>query len=104
MLGSSMRVTRACDIPSYCYARDKNPGRFVLVNLQKTNYDECCEESGGFRVGSKIDEFFQMVMDILGIKVDTFTDDAMINSITDEMKKIKVDPDFKMYDIIQEKK
>ena len=42
------------------------------------------------------------VMKNLNVEVDPFTDDAMIQSITDEMKQIKVDPNFKIYNIIQE--
>ena len=99
MLGSSMRVSPACNIPSECYGRDDKPGKFVIVNLQKTSYDSDAKESGGFRVGAKIDDYFTKVMDILKLKVDPFTEDAMINSITEEMKIIKVDPNFKIYDI-----
>jgi len=70
-----------------------------LSTCKKTGYDDAAEESGGFRVGAKIDEYFTKVMDILKLKVDPFTDDAMINSITEDMKKIKVDPNFKIYNI-----
>ena len=97
MLGSSMRVTPAADIPAECYEREDNPGIFVIVNLQLTGYDDKAEESGGFRVGCKIDDFFKKVMDILKLKVDPFTDDAMLKVANEDMKKIKVDPQFKMY-------
>lgn len=99
MLGSSMRVSPACNIPAESYGRDDNPGKFVIVNLQKTGYDDDAEESGGFRVGAKIDEYFTKVMDILKIKVDEFKEDAMLNSITEDMKKMKIDPNFKIYNI-----
>ena len=55
------------------------------------------------RIGAKIDDLFKLMMKHLGMKTDSFTDDAMMKSITDDMKKIKVDPDFKMYNIIMEK-
>ena len=103
MLGSSMRVSPACNIPELSYKRKENPGKLVIVNLQKTHYDEWCETSGGMRIGAKIDDLFEMVMDNLGLKVDPFTDDAMMKSITDEMKQIRVDPNFKIYDIIKQK-
>jgi len=103
MLGSSMRVSPACNIPELCYARKQSPGKFVLVNLQKTGYDYHAEASGGFRVGSKIDDFFRLVMQELKLEVDAFTDDKMIASITEEMKQIKIDPNFRLYNIVKNK-
>lgn len=99
VLGSSMRVTPACDLPKYSY---KNGGKFSIVNLQKTNYDDDCtiiEDKNGkiqLRIFSKIDDFMQLVMKQLNIKVDKFEVDAMMKEITDEMKKIKIDPDHKI--------
>jgi len=103
MLGSSMRVSPACNIPALCYERKEKPGKFVIVNLQKTHYDDACAQSGGFRIGAKIDDLFEIVMQNLKLKVDPFEDDAMIASISEDMKKIKVDPDFKMFNIVQKK-
>ena len=89
-----MRVSPACELPSYCYQRKKKPGKLIIVNLQKTNYDEYCDDSGGFRIGAKIDDLFQIIMKQLGIKVEPFKVDKMLASLTDAMKRIKIDPNF----------
>jgi len=88
VLGSSMRVQPACNLPSYSYEKG---GKFMIVNLQKTYYDEFCT----IRIFSKIDDFMQLLMDKLKLKVDKFEVDAMMKELVDEMKLIKIDPDHK---------
>ncbi|ETO26348.1 silent information regulator family protein [Reticulomyxa filosa] len=103
VLGSSMRVYPACNLPSYSYSREAGPGSFVLVNLQKTPYDEFCEAdpsgSGrpkGLRVFSKIDDFMKLVMKELKLEVTQFELDSFIEECKKSLKGVKNDPDFKV--------
>jgi mono-ADP-ribosyltransferase sirtuin 6 len=61
VLGTSMNVQPAASYPPKV---NKNPGgKFVLVNIQKTPYDD----ELALKVYGKTDEFMQMVMEELGI-------------------------------------
>ena len=89
VIGSSMRVSPACNLPSYSYQRG---GKFCLLNLQKTPFDNQVEKSNGIRIFSKCDEFMKMVMDDLEIEVDEWQlEDDILRK---EMEGIVVDPDF----------
>jgi len=59
VLGTSMRVAPACNLPELIW-KDKNnpPGKLVIVNLQHTPYDKHCY----LRVYSKTDEFMDLVL------------------------------------------
>jgi len=104
VLGSSMSVAPACDIPNECWTSKQiadddggkaQRGRMVIVNLQRTDYDHYCDLSGGFRVGAKIDEFMALVMDALSLSVDEWPSDKVyLNEIEEEMASIRVDPEF----------
>ena len=68
VIGSSMRVAPACNLPVSHRANDKSKQFFVLINLQKTPYDDVCS----IRVWGKCDEFMQLVMDELKLKVEPY--------------------------------
>ena len=89
-----MRVSPACDLPSYSYERSVNPGKLVIVNLQKTPFDKYCETSGGMRIGGKIDDFFKIVMNELNIECQKFEVDTLMENLKKELGKIIIDPDF----------
>ena len=63
MLGTSMRVSPACDLPRPIYT--DNGGKLVICNLQKTPYDEYC----ALRVWGRSDAFMKLVMEELGESV-----------------------------------
>merc|ERR1719238_935070 len=70
VLGSSMRVKPACYLPELCWFHSKldenvAPGKFFLVNLQKTHYDQ----HAYVRFFHETDRVMEMVMDLLGIPV-----------------------------------
>ena len=88
VLGSSMRVSPACDLPSYSY---RQGGKFSILNLQKTPFDDEAEKHG-LRVFSKCDEFMKMILDELELTVDEWQlEDDILNQ---EMEGIVVDPAF----------
>lgn len=71
VLGTSMRVKPACYLPELCWFHSKldesvEPGKFFLVNLQKTSYDP----HAYVRLFHTTDRVMQMLMDNLGITVD----------------------------------
>ena len=68
VIGSSMRVAPACNLPVSHRANDKSKQFFVLINLQKTPYDDICS----MRVWARCDEFMQLVMDHLKLKVEPY--------------------------------
>eukprot|EP01113_Clastostelium_recurvatum_P017616 TRINITY_DN2074_c0_g1_i2.p1 TRINITY_DN2074_c0_g1~~TRINITY_DN2074_c0_g1_i2.p1 ORF type:complete len:376 (+),score=85.38 TRINITY_DN2074_c0_g1_i2:114-1241(+) len=87
VIGSSMRVTPACDLPSYSYS---NGGRFCLVNLQKTGYDDVAKSSGGVRVFARCDEFMRLVMEELAIEVPPFVEE--VKDLEKELDNLIPDP------------
>lgn len=60
VLGTSMRVSPACNMPLYTV---KQGGNMILVNLQTTPYDKDCT----IRSFSKTDEFIQLLMKELNL-------------------------------------
>lgn len=60
VLGTSMQVAPACHIPYRC---SKNNGKLVIVNLQKTSYDDKAT-----KIYAKTDEFMRLLMEELGLK------------------------------------
>jgi len=65
VLGSSLRVYPACDIPEMV---SNHGGKLVIVNLQNTPYDEMATVS----VKTKCDQFMEEVMLILDIEIPPF--------------------------------
>ncbi|KAL6055358.1 ditrans,polycis-polyprenyl diphosphate synthase [Balamuthia mandrillaris] len=55
VLGSSMRVRPSCEMPAKCVRT--GAGKMVIVNLQKTPYDE----EATLRIGADIDEVMKQV-------------------------------------------
>ena len=86
VLGSSMRVLPACDLPSFSY---KQGGKFSIVNLQKTRFDEESEKHG-LRIFSKCDELMKIVLEELELTVDEWSLEDDI--LTKQMEGIIVDP------------
>lgn len=67
-MGTSMRVSPACELP----AMNLKSGRkkMVIVNLQKTPYDDNC----ALRIYARCDEVMQMVMDELNLTIPPYID------------------------------
>jgi len=63
VLGSSMLVKPACELPLISYKRNK--GKLVIVNLQKTAYDE----DAWMHIFATCDAVMQKVMDKLSIPI-----------------------------------
>jgi len=51
-LGTSMRVSPACELPLLGRKRSNNNHKLVIVNLQKTPYDDECQ----LRIFAKVDD------------------------------------------------
>ena len=64
-MGSSMRVQPACQMPMGCKL---NGGKMVMINLQRTPADECCD----LIINEKVDKVIKMVMEKLEIPVPVF--------------------------------
>jgi len=90
VLGSSMRVLPACDLPSLCYARKDNPGSLAILNLQKTRFDVNC----AVRIFGKCDEFMQMLMASLEIDVPQFDETEYIAEVQRQFETMIQDPNF----------
>ena len=65
VLGSSLRVTPAADMPKTVGLRKKN---LVIVNLQKTPLDSLCS----LRIYALCDKVIEMLMRKLSIKIPSF--------------------------------
>jgi len=65
VLGSSLTVTPACKMPLLVA---KNGKKMVIVNLQKTDFDDQC----AMRVYAKCDNFIKLVMEELAVEVPPF--------------------------------
>merc|ERR1712137_1319303 len=70
VLGTSMRLKPACYLPELCWFNSKlndsiPPGKFFLVNLQKTDYDP----HAYVRFFHTTDRVMQLVMEMLNIPV-----------------------------------
>ena len=98
VIGSSMRVTPACDLPSYSYNKG---GQFCICNLQKTLYDEAVNKSGGVRIFSKCDEFMKAVMDAMQIQVPEFKEET--KDFERELENLIEDPAFRDSDGVMRK-
>eukprot|EP01088_Endostelium_zonatum_P021155 TRINITY_DN8173_c0_g1_i1.p1 TRINITY_DN8173_c0_g1~~TRINITY_DN8173_c0_g1_i1.p1 ORF type:complete len:347 (-),score=75.89 TRINITY_DN8173_c0_g1_i1:8-1048(-) len=93
VIGSSMRVTPACELPRESYSKG---GVFNICNLQKTGYDS---DVNGVRVFAKCDEFMREVMACLDIQVPVFTED--VKSLEQELDEIVDDPTWDKNDVMK---
>lgn len=66
VLGTSMKVSPACDIPGQIWKR--SGGRMVIVNLQRTPYDQYCH----LRIFGETDIVMQMLLAELSIEIPPF--------------------------------
>jgi NAD-dependent SIR2 family protein deacetylase len=66
VMGSSLKVTPACDLPKLTL---KNNGKLVIVNLQKTPLDNKCD----IRIFAKIDTVMQRLMAELNMEIPMYT-------------------------------
>jgi len=90
VLGSSMRVTPACDLPSLCYGRKDEPGALAILNLQKTRFDDICE----VRIFGRCDEFMELLMAELDIEVPKFDETQYIQDVQKQFETMILDPKF----------
>jgi len=60
-----MSVHPACDLPNYTL---KNKGKQVIINLQKTKYDDVC----AVRIFGKVDTVMSLLMEELKIEIPKF--------------------------------
>eukprot|EP01084_Bolivina_argentea_P162118 282153_1 len=91
IIGSSMRVTPACELPSL-YKNNKNNknGKYVIINLQKTPYDYMCD----VRVFAKIDQFLKLVCNELKLNVPIYKPKQAVNESIKDLTHIVLDPQF----------
>jgi len=68
-LGTSMRVSPACDLPLLGKKRNKNH-KLIIVNLQKTPYDDHCQ----LRIFSKVDEVLTRLLSALNHPIPDYVD------------------------------
>ncbi|KAL6044754.1 Silent information regulator family protein [Balamuthia mandrillaris] len=90
VLGSSMRVSPACELPSMSY-KQGNP--FCICNLQKTPFDHKTERNGGLRFFVECDTFMRAVMERLGLEVPEWKQ-SEADLEAELMDTIVPDPDF----------
>eukprot|EP01105_Mastigella_eilhardi_P013734 TRINITY_DN3127_c0_g1_i4.p2 TRINITY_DN3127_c0_g1~~TRINITY_DN3127_c0_g1_i4.p2 ORF type:complete len:344 (+),score=77.83 TRINITY_DN3127_c0_g1_i4:101-1132(+) len=89
VMGSSMRVSPACKLPSYSYKRG---GKFCLCNLQKTHYDKYCTRHDGVRVFARTDVFMRQLMRLLGIEVPSYKADVTEDTVAKAYASLILDP------------
>jgi len=92
VLGSSMRVRPACDLPGLCYRRKDTPGALAILNLQKTRFDDKCEA----RIFGRCDEFMKLLMAELDIEVPDFDETQYIQEVEKQLESMIPDPKFDM--------
>jgi len=89
VIGTSMRVSPACNIPSLSYLKG---GKFVLINLQKCTPDK--EKHVNLRVHSKCDDFMALVAKELNLQVPEFKQDEVVQELISLVDNLTVDPKF----------
>jgi len=67
-MGTSMRVSPACDLPLMGRKKWKDQHKLVIVNLQKTPYDDKC----ALRIFAKVDEVMQLLLNELNLEIPSF--------------------------------
>jgi len=70
VLGSSLRVTPACQMPRETV---KKGGKLVIINLQKTPLDPLANVRG-LRIFAKTDEVMEILMDKLNVPIHDYVD------------------------------
>uniref|UniRef100_A0A7S4MIQ6 protein acetyllysine N-acetyltransferase n=1 Tax=Vannella robusta TaxID=1487602 RepID=A0A7S4MIQ6_9EUKA len=88
VIGSSMHVTSAAQLPGYSIA---NGGCFSICNLQPTPYDEDVTLSKGIRLFCKADEFMRLLMKELDIEVPEYYEEILTEE--EMMRGIITDPE-----------
>jgi len=68
-LGTSMRVSPACELPLLGRKRNKNH-KLVIVNLQKTPYDDECS----IRIFAKVDDVLIRLLNLLNEQIPEYQD------------------------------
>jgi len=87
VIGSSMRVSPACELPSKSYIKG---GKFCICNLQKTPFEKYVGSSHGLRIHARCDDFMRLVMAELGIEVTPF----ILNEekVVHDLQNMRLDP------------
>jgi NAD-dependent SIR2 family protein deacetylase len=67
VIGSSMRVTPACNLPVLGAGKNKNH-KLIIINLQKTPYDDSC----ALRIFARVDQVFDKLMKLLEVDIPNF--------------------------------
>jgi len=67
VLGSSLRVSPACEMPRSTVTKG---GKLVIINLQKTPLDQLC----AIRIFAKTDQVMKKLMQKLGVKTHEYVD------------------------------
>jgi len=67
-MGTSMRVSPSCDLPLMGKKKWKGEHKLVIINLQKTPYDDQC----ALRIFARVDEVMQLLMAMLGIEIPSW--------------------------------
>ncbi|CAF1364101.1 unnamed protein product [Rotaria sordida] len=67
-MGTSMRVSPACELPSMKLKSGKK--KMVVVNLQKTPYDDQC----ALRIFARCDDVMRMMMEELNLVIPSYID------------------------------
>ena len=84
-LGTSLQISPACNLPlrtirTYTSCKEKTePGKLVIINLQKTQHDKKAVTSGGAVIRAKADDVMRMLMKELDIPVGAYARKDMVN-------------------------
>lgn len=108
VLGTSMRVSPACNLPLMMKKQSNCNNKLVICNLQKTPYDN---EPNAFIIHSKCDDLMQLVMNYLQIEIPDyifeFNFKVTLNSIKKSVKisesTVKLDELLKELSIVDSK-
>lgn len=88
-LGTSLQITPACNLPLKTIRRYRNkqdPGKLVIINLQRTQHDKRAEASGGVVIRAKVDDVMRRLMAKLGTPVGPYIrEDTVV--VRHEVKK-----------------
>ncbi len=75
IMGTSLRVTPACDLPQMV---KKNHGPMICVNLQATGKDPTILSSGGILIHAKCDAVMSVLLTKLGVEFTDTTQQEMV--------------------------
>jgi NAD+-dependent protein deacetylase sirtuin 6 len=74
-LGTSLQITPACNLPLKTirtYKDKPNPGKLVIINLQRTQHDKKAEKSGGVVIRAKADDVMKRLITKLNMQLPPF--------------------------------